>query len=67
MTWLKAHSSEAVETSPFHDESRFTRFRPDGRRRVYRRCGKRFANAYVTNGLGLGVAPLWSGEALRTV
>ena len=48
----------------FTDESRFTLYRADGRRRVYRRRGERFADACV--GIGLGVAPLWSGEALLT-
>jgi hypothetical protein len=31
-----------METGLFTDESRFTLFRPDGRRRVYRRRGERF-------------------------
>ena len=50
----------------FTDESRFTLYRADGRRRVYRRRGERFADAVLSNGIGLGVAPLWSGEALLT-
>ena len=48
------------------DESRFTLYRADGRRRVYRRRGELFADACVVIGIGLGVAPLWSGEALLT-
>ena len=46
----QAISNEAVETSFFFfftDESRFTLFRADGRRRVYRRRGERFADACV--------------------
>ena len=31
----------------FTDESRFTLFRADGRRRLYRRCGEQFADACV--------------------
>ena len=31
----------------FTDESRFTLFRADGQRRLYRRCGKQFADACV--------------------
>ena len=50
----------------FTDESRFTLYRADGRRRVYRRRGERFDDACLSNAIGLGVAPLWSGEALLT-
>ena len=48
----------------FTDESRFTLFRPDGRRRVYRRRGECLVNACVDEWDKFGVAPLWSGEAL---
>ena len=43
----QAISNWAVEMSPFTDESRFTLFRPDGRRRVYQRRGERIADACV--------------------
>ena len=53
----------------FTDESRFTLYRADGRRRVYRRRGERFADACVADSCVVerdrfGVAPFWSGEAL---
>ena len=50
----------------FTDESRFILYRADGRRRVYRRRGERFADACVVERDPFGVAPLWSGEALLT-
>ena len=51
----------------FSDESRFTLYRADGRRRVYRRRGERFADACVVERDRFwGVAPLWSGVALLT-
>ena len=50
----------------FTDESRFILYRADGRRRVYRHRGDRFAAPVLSNGISLWVAPLWSGEALLT-
>ena len=47
MAWLTAHAPGPVETSHFKEESRFTHFRPDGPRHVYRRRGKRFTDACV--------------------
>jgi hypothetical protein len=46
MIWLAAHGSRQFPMRQwrrvfFTDESRFTLFRPDGRRRVYRRRGER--------------------------
>ena len=46
-TWSQTIPNEAMETGLFTDESRFTLFRPDGRRRVYRRRGERFTDACV--------------------
>jgi hypothetical protein len=45
------------------DESRFTLFRPDGRRRAYRRRGKRFADACVLerDRFGGGSVMVWRG------
>ena len=47
----------------FTDESRFTLFRADGRRRLYRRCGERFADACVfeRDRYGGGSVMVWGG------
>ena len=47
----------------FNDESRFTLFRPDGRRRIYRRRRERFADASVTevDRFGGGSVMVWGG------
>ena len=47
----------------FTDESRFTLFRPDGRRRIYRRRRERFADASVTevDRFGGGSVMVWGG------
>ena len=71
MAWLMAHAPRLFPMRQwrrvlFTDESRFTLYHADGRRRVYRRRGERFADACVVNGISFGVAPLWSGEALLT-
>ena len=71
MTWLTAHAPRLYPMRQwrrvlFTDESRFTLYRADGRRRVYRRRGERFADACVVERDRFGVAPLWSGEALLT-
>ena len=50
----------------FTDESRFTLFRPDSRRRVYRHRGECFAEACVFERDRFGVARLWSGEGYLT-
>ena len=52
MAWLVVHGPRQFPIRQwrrvfFTDESRFTLFRPDGRRRVYRRRGERFADACV--------------------
>ena len=52
MAWLTAHAPRLFPMRQwrqvlFTDESRFTLYRADGRRRVYRRCGECFADAYV--------------------
>ena len=52
MAWLVVHGPRQFPIRQwrrvfFTDESRFTLFRPDGRRRVYRRRKERFADAYV--------------------
>ena len=59
----QAISDEAVETSFFTDESRFTLYRADGRRRVYRRRGERFADACVVerDRFGGGSVMVWGG------
>ena len=69
MAWLTAHAPRLFPMRQwrrvlFTDKSRFTPYRADGRRRVYGRHGEHFA--VLSNGIGLGVAPLWSGEALLT-
>ena len=51
MAWLTAHAPRLFPMRQwrllFTDESRFTLYRADGRRRVYRRRGERFADACV--------------------
>ena len=52
MAWLAAHGPRQFPMRQwkrvfFTDESRFTLFRPDGRRRVCRRRGERFADTCV--------------------
>ena len=49
----------------FTDESRFTLYRADGRRRVYRRRGERFADACVVerDRFGGGSVTVWGGIA----
>ena len=49
----------------FTDESRFTLYRADGRRRVYRRRGERFADAFVVerDRFGGGSVMVWGGIA----
>ena len=50
MAWLTAHAPRLFprrQWRPFTDESRFTLYRADGRRRVYQRRGERFADACV--------------------
>ena len=49
----------------FTDESRFTLYRADGRRRVYRRRGERFADACVVgqDRFGGGSVMVWEGIA----
>ena len=70
MAWLNA---DAPRTFPmrqwrrvfFSDESRFTLFRADGRRRVYRRRGERFVDACVIerDRFGGGSIMVWGGIA----
>ena len=71
MAWLTVHAPRLFPMRQwrrvlFTDESRFTLYRADGWRRVYRHCGESFADPVLSNGIGLGVALLWSGEALLT-
>ena len=52
MAWLWAHGPRQFSMRHwrrvfFTDKSRFTLFRPDDRRRAYRRRGERFADACV--------------------
>ena len=51
----------------FTDESRFTLFRADGRRRLYQRHGEQFADAYIFERIGMGEGRLWNGEGFRMV
>ena len=71
MNWLRRHS---LPQFPMHrwrqvlfsDESRFTLYRADGCKRVYRRRGERFKDACVieTDGrFGGGSIMLWGGVA----
>ena len=71
MTWLVAHGSRQFPMRQWRqvfstDESRFTLFRPDGRRHVYRRRGERFGDACVLERDMFGVTRLWSGEGYIT-
>ena len=66
MAWLTAHAPRLFPMRQwrqvlFTDESRFTLYRADGRRRVYRHRGERFADACVVEQDQFG-----SGEALLT-
>jgi hypothetical protein len=71
MAWLAAHGPRQFPMRQWRqifytDESWFTPFSPDGRRRVYRRRGERFADACVLERDRFGVARLWSGEGYLT-
>ena len=70
MTWLTAHAPRLFPMRQwrrvlFTDESRFTLYRADGRRRVYRRRGERFADACVVerDQFGGGSVMVWEGIA----
>ena len=70
MAWLTAHAPRLFPMRQwrrvlFTDESRFTHYRADGRRRVYRRRGKRFADACVVerDRFGGGSVMVWEGIA----
>ena len=70
MAWLTAHAPRLFPMRQwrrvlFTDESRFTLYRADGRRRVYRRRGERFADACVVERdrfVG-GSVMIWGGIA----
>ena len=71
MAWLVAQGSKQFPMRQWRrvfstDESRFTLFRPDGRRRAYRRRRERFGDAYVLERDRFGLARLWSGEGYIT-
>ena len=68
MPWVTAQAHRRFSVRQwrrvfFTDESRFTLFRADGRRRLYRRRGKRFANACVfeRDRYGGGSVMVWGG------
>jgi len=68
MAWLVAHAARQFPMRLwrrvfFTDESRFTLFRHDGRRRVYRRRGERFADCCVLerDRFGGGSIMVWGG------
>ena len=68
MAWLAAHAPRIFPMRQwrqvfFTDESRFTLFRPDGRRRIYRRRRERFADVSVTevDRFGGGSVMVWGG------
>ena len=70
MACLTAHASRLFPMRQwrrvlFTDESRFTLYRADGRRRVYRRRGERFADACVVerDRFGGGSVMVWGGIA----
>ena len=70
MAWLTAHAPRLFPMRQwrrvlFTDESRFTLYRADGRRRVYRRRGERFADACVVerDRFGGGFVMVWGGIA----
>jgi transposase len=72
MAWLVAHGPRQFPIRQwrrvfFTDVSRFTLFRPDGRRRLCRRRGERFADACVLERDRFGVARLWSGRDISQV
>ena len=70
MNWLRRHS---LRQFPMHrwrqvlfsDESRFSLYRADGRKRVYRRRGERFTDACVMENdrFGGGSVMVWGGIA----
>lgn len=68
MQWATAHMPRRFpmrrwRSMLFTDESRFTLFRADGRQRVYRRRGERFADACVLehDRFGGGSVMVWAG------
>ena len=68
MAWVTAHAPRRFPMRQWRrvfltDESRFTLFRADGRRRLYRRRGERFADACVfeRDGYGGGSVIVWGG------
>ena len=70
MAWLTAHAPRLFPMRQwrrvlFTDESSFTLYRADGRRRVYRRHGERFAGACVVerDRFGGGSVMVWGGIA----
>ena len=70
MAWLTAHAPRLFPMRQwrrvlFTDESRFTLYRADGRRLVYRRRGERFADACVVerDRFGGGSVMVWGGIA----
>ena len=70
MAWLTAHAPRLFPMRQwrrvlFTDESRFTLYRADGRRRVYRRRGERFADACVVerDRFRGGSVMVWGGIA----
>ena len=70
MAWLTAHAPRLFPMRQwrrvlFTDESRFTLYHADGRRRVYRRRGERFADACVVerDRCGGGSVMVWGGIA----
>ena len=70
MAWLTAHAPRLFPMRQwrrvlFMDESRFTLYRADGRRRVYRRRGESFADAGVVerDRFGVGSVMVWGGIA----
>ena len=70
MAWLTAHATRLFPMRQwrrvlFTDESRFTLYRADGRSRVYRRRGERFADACVVerDRFGGGSVMVWGGVA----
>lgn len=68
MAWLAAHAPRIFPLRQwrqvfFTDESRFSLFRADGRRRVYRRRGERFTDCCVVerDRFGGGSVMVWGG------
>ena len=69
MAWLTAHALFPMRQWRrvlFTDESRFTLYRADGRRRVYRRRGEPFADACVVERDRFGGGSVMVWEALLT-